>query len=250
MASDKLQKILEMSKNMDKNGSKVKQAQPGRAINTPRTLNEEIRKADKTIANIDAMYNSPYVPTQEEKEAWNTERGREELTEMADQGTFMKKLSQSKLPSAIIESMRKNPCNYDTRLVDKVMGPENELFKKLNEAYGKEKEEPVRGVKALQQINEQLDKRDNEKASDTQIRENYHQGISNEGYIDLSVLEQIMERVIDKKLGTLNESAQRTSSSIKTMRLTENGTFRFVDTEGNVYECQMKYLGKRKKNHK
>ena len=46
----------------------------------------------------------------------------------------------------------------------------------------------------------------------------------------------------------LNESISRKLlSQIRSMSITESGNFRFLDGEDNVYECQMKYIGKRKK---
>lgn len=247
MASEKLQKILAMSQNMDKKGNKPSSV-PKRAMKSPTSLHEQINTANATIANIDAMYNSPYVPTQEEKESWNCERGRDELNEMADQSVFMEKLKQSKLPAAIIESMRQNPCNLDVSVANTMMGPENALFKKLNEAYAKDKEEPVRGVKAIQQINEQLETRDRQISEETaQVSEDVIRN-SNTSNIDLTLLEQVIERVIDKKLNMLNESISRKlPSQIRSMSITESGNFRFLDGENNVYECQMKYIGKRKK---
>lgn len=248
MANEKLQKILAMSKNIDKKASKL-QSQPTqrRVLKTPKLLNEQIASADKAVANIDAMYNAPYIPTQEEKEAWNSERGREELTEMSNSSIFNEKLKHSKLPSAILESMRQNPCNLDPTIVNTMMGSENILFKKLNEAYGKGKEEPVRGVKAVQQINEQLEIRDKEKNVEyNDIPYDSRQTCKlNEGLE--SMIEAVVERVIDRKLSSLNESVSKHNSTIKSMSLTESGNFRFLDSEDNVYECSMKYLGKRKK---
>lgn len=248
MANEKLQKILAMSKNMDKKASKL-QSQPiqRRGFKTPKSLNEQIASADKAVANIDAMYNTPYIPTQEEKEAWNPERGREELTEMANSSIFNEKLKHSKLPSAILESMRQNPCNFDPTIVNTMMGPENILFKKLNEAYGKGKEETVRGVKAVQQINEQLEIRDKEKNVESdEIPYDSRKTVKlNEGLE--SMIEAVVERVIDRKLSSLNESVSMPNPTIKSMSLTESGNFRFLDSEDNVYECSMKYLGKRKK---
>lgn len=248
MANEKLQKILAMSKNMDKKASKL-QTQPTQrsVLKTPTSLNEQIANADKAVANIDAMYNSPYIPSKEEKEAWNTEKGREELTEMANSAIFNEKLKHSRLPSAILESMRQNPCNLDATIVNKMLGPENELFKKLNEAYGKEKEEPVRGVKAVQQINEQLEIRDKDKNVEFEEipYDPQRTGKLNEGLE--SIIEAVVERVIDRKLNSLNESISRHNPTIKSMSLTESGNFRFLDSEDNVYECSMKYIGKRKK---
>lgn len=240
MASDKLQKILAMSKNMDKKTTKVNQT-PMRPMKQALSLNEQISSADKAISSIDQMYNAPYVPTQEEKEKWNTEKGRAELTEMADNNVFMEKLSQSKLPRAIIESMRQNPCNLDPTIVNQVMGKENEFFKKLNEAYAKEKEEPVSGVQAAMRITEQLETRDKQQNAEVEFP-NDENKISSE--LDAETLEAIISRVIDKKLGNISNA---NGAPLKTMAITQNGTFRFLDAEDNVYECQMKFIGKRKK---
>lgn len=248
MASEKLQRILEMSKNMDKKGGESKRSTPApRQIKREVPLSERLNNADKAIANIDAMYNAPYVPSQEEIDAWNPERGREQLAEMADKNKFLDKLSKSKLPAAIIESMRNNPCNYDESTFNSIMGPENTLFKKLNETFGKGKEEPVRGVKAIQQINEQLKTRDKQVLEETRTLPNANSEQTNVEGINLEMLEQVIERVIDRKLGMINESINRApQSTIRSMALTESGSFKFLDTEGNVYECTMKYLGKRK----
>lgn len=239
MANDKLQKILAMSKNMDKKGSKVSQA-PMRPMKQAMSLSEQISNADKTISSIDQMYNSPYIPTKEEKEKWNTEKGRAELTEMADNNVFMQKLNQSKLPKAIVESMRQNPCNLDPTIVNQVMGKENEFFKKLNEAYAKEQEAPVSGVQAAMRITEQLETRDKQQNTED---ENPSED-SKMSTLDTETLEAVISRVIDKKLANLSNQG---GTTLKTMVLTQNGTFRFLDTEDNVYECQLKFIGKRKK---
>ena len=239
MASDKLQKILAMSKNMDKKTSKVNQA-PMRPMKQAMSLNEQISSADKAISSIDQMYNAPYIPTKEEKEKWNTEKGRAELTEMADNNVFMQKLSQSKLPKAIVESMRQNPCNLDPTIVNQVMGKENEFFKKLNEAYAKEKEAPVSGVQAAMRITEQLETRDKQQNVDDE----YSSEDNKTSTLDTETLEAVISRVIDKKLANFSNL---NGAALKTMALTQNGTFRFLDTEDNVYECQLKFIGKRKK---
>lgn len=239
MANDKLQKILAMSKNMDKKGSKVSQA-PMRPMKQAMSLSEQISNADKTISSIDQMYNSPYIPTKEEKEKWNTEKGRAELTEMADNNVFMQKLNQSKLPKAIVESMRQNPCNLDPTIVNQVMGKENEFFKKLNEAYAKEQEAPVSGVQAAMRITEQLETRDKQQNTEDETPSED----SKMSTLDTETLEAVISRVIDKKLANLSNQG---GTTLKTMVLTQNGTFRFLDTEDNVYECQLKFIGKRKK---
>lgn len=240
MASEKLQKILAMSKNIDKKAGKPTQA-PIRQLKQPLSLNEQIATADKTISSIDQMYNAPYVPTQEEKERWNTEKGRAELTEMADNNVFMEKLKHSHLPTAILESMKQNPCNLDPTIVNHVMGKENEFFKKLNEAYANDKKEPVSGVQAAMRINEQLETRDKQSSeANKPIVDEKPTEIA-----DNATIEAVVDKLLDKKIEAIVEAVR--GSQIKTMTLTQNGTFKFLDSEDNVYECQMKYLGKRKK---
>lgn len=248
MASDKLQKILSMSKNIDKQSKKINQANP-KQLHRPISIAEQVSKADRTISSIDAMFNSPYVPTKKEKETWNSERGRKALTDMADKTIFDQKLKASHLPSAILESIRQNPCNMDPTIVNNLMGPENEFFKKLNEVYGKEKEAPKRGIDAVQQINEQLKTRDTR--TDT-ILENETKSEAKETIKDISNIEEIIERVLDKKIVSLIKLLQHNSSSptIRSMSLNEGGSFKFLDTEDNVYECKLTFLGKRKKKQK
>lgn len=243
MASEELKKLLALSKNIDNKGKSSSQ-QSQKATPKPILLENQVQRADKTIANIDAMFNAPYIPTEQEKQTWNSERGRDELNAMADSKTFMEKLNKSHLPAAILESMRKNPCNYSTDMISSNMGAENAFFKKLNEAYNKEKEPPISGIEAVQRINEQLISQDKQpKENSVETKENTIQSS-----IDVSSIEKIIENVLTQKLSSLVNAIQSTNSaSIKTMAITEGGTFRFLDSEDNVYECQMKYIGKRKK---
>lgn len=245
MASEELKKLLALSKNIDKMGKSSAQ-QSQKAAKKPILLENQIQSANKAVANIDAMFNAPYVPTEQEKQTWNSERGRDELNEMANNKTFMEKLNKSHLPAAILESMRKNPCNYSTDMISSNMGAENAFFKKLNEAYNKEKEQPISGIEAAQHINEQLISQDKQPKENSAAVENNESAVLSN--IDASSIEKIVENVLDKKLSSLVNALQSTnSSSIKTMAITEGGTFRFLDSEDNVYECQMKYIGKRKK---
>lgn len=243
MASDKLQRILEMSKNMDKKGKKGDNI-PKTPIKPSISLTEQINSANKQISNIDKIYNAPYIPTKQEKETWNRERGREELTEISDNSVFMEKLNKSHLPKAILESMRKNPCNYTPDMINKAMGPENEFFKKLNEKFGKGDNTPKSGVEAVQKINEQLEAKDKKDNTENASNNNGIDGFS----INDNELKKVIEEIFDKKINELKNTIQNGDvSNIRTMAITDGGSFRFLDSEDNVYECQMKYLGKRKK---
>lgn len=249
MANEKLQKILSMSKTMDKKGASLSKAPM--AMPKQVSLQEQISKANASITAIDSEFSKPYIPTQDEMSSWNPERGRVEISELANNETFYAKLNQSKLPKAIIESMRNNPCNFEPTMVNEVMGPENAFYKKLNEAYNKGKEESVKGVKAIHKINEQLsviDKNSEEEKAQQELMDKEKQSPM-VGGIDYSLIKTIVEEAIEKKLESFGLNNLQ-ENGIKTMAITSNGTFKFLDSEDNIYECEMRFVGKRKTNKK
>ena len=60
------------------------------------------------------------------------------------------------------------------------------------------------------------------------------------GVIDYSLIKQIVEECIDRKLKTMNES------TLKGVKLKE-GKISLVDNSGNVYQAVLEYKGKAKK---
>lgn len=139
-------------------------------------------------------------------------------------------LSHCKLPSAIIESIKQNP------LTDISEDPQMDNFTRtLGESMG---------IKQSANIIEKLEKKDNNNnITETKVVN------SN---VDYGMIKMIIENVIDEKLQKIQENKMlnensTTQSNIKTVQF---GTdkFLFLDSDDNVYECVMKYKGKRKKH--
>ena len=107
------------------------------------------------------------------------------------------------------------------------------------------------GIKAAANILERVEKRDEE--ARTKIAEQIIQPKpSGNTNVDYELIKTIVESTIDKKMSeiksTLNESVQRTQSYVPSMKIMNfKDNFYFVDNDDNVFECVMKYKGKRKK---
>lgn len=144
--------------------------------------------------------------------------------------------SNSKLPSAILESIRKNPLNINTDDIKMNSFTEKlsatvpsiqrslEIQKKLNEdtAYNKQKA--------------------------TISNEKKYNGI------DYEMIKLIIENAIKKEFSSFNkttleesETRNMNASSIKAIKITEGGKFILLDNDNNLYECSLKYIGKNKK---
>ena len=75
---------------------------------------------------------------------------------------------------------------------------------------------------------------------------------NNNASIDYELIKTIVESAIDKRLSeiktTLNESSVRQQTYVPSMKMMNfKDKFYFVDNDDNVFECEMKYKGKRKK---
>lgn len=142
------------------------------------------------------------------------------------QGGLPSDLSNCKLPQSIIESIINNPLNGLSANTEMDNFTEN-----LSESLG---------IKQSANIIEQLDKLDNiEKTQQFQ-----------ETNIDYELIKSIIENVVDKKLSSmqqtlLTEHKSYQQNNVKTMVFGDK--FLFCDSDDNVYECEMKYKGKRKK---
>ena len=66
---------------------------------------------------------------------------------------------------------------------------------------------------------------------------------SNTGIIDYKLLKEIIEEIIDDKLAEMN-------NELKGIKITEDGTFLVWGNDDDIYECTMKYKGKKKKKKK
>lgn len=144
--------------------------------------------------------------------------------------------SNSKLPSAILESIRKNPLNIDTDDIKM-----NSFTEKLSAT--------VPSIQRSLEIQKKLNEDDTyNKQKTTNVNEKKYNGI------DYEMIKLIVENAIKKEFSsfnktTLEEGAPHTinTSSIKVLKITEGGKFIVLDNDSNLYECSLRYIGKNKK---
>jgi hypothetical protein len=144
--------------------------------------------------------------------------------------------SHSKLPRQIIESIAANPL--DMTVVDPKMDAFTEKLKQtLPNSFNRSYE-----------IQEKLEKQDRQELNEVQGNNNTTPASVN---VDYELIKTIVESVVDKKInelkkGMVNENlSYGSNSSLKAMKLGEK--FLFLDSDNNIFECQMKYIGKNKK---
>lgn len=155
---------------------------------------------------------------------------------MIQAGIPKDKLKNSKLPSAIKEAIANNP------LIVSSTDPKMDAFTAKLAA--------VQGVQKAASIMNQLDEEDKEKenARKVALNENIQRGSVTIDYeLIKSIVENAVKSLKDEIKNELNESVshnQQNDASLKVMKMANK--FLFLDSEDNIYECQMVYKGKNK----
>ena len=143
--------------------------------------------------------------------------------------------SNSRIPQSIIRSILDNPLDMPS--VDPKMDAFTERLKeKLPEGLGRSYEIQSK----LEKQDKQIINENSPKSSESSTRQ----------AIDYEMIKLIIENAIEKKMETLKnsllvENKQTNDASLKAMKL--GNKFLFLDSDNNVFECQMKYIGKNKK---
>ena len=198
------------------------------------------QELDKLIENYDQQVYGPILNSpQTEEEKYDATREMEKLKEIdAHGGRTAVNLEGRNIPRGIVESIINNPL--DLKPIDPRMDALEEKLK-----------DNMPGIKAAANILERVEKRDEEaRAKITeQIIQPKPNGSAN---IDYDLIKTLIENTIDNKLSeinnTLNESVGRQQMYVPTMKMLNfKDKFYFVDNDDNVFECEMKYKGKRKK---
>jgi hypothetical protein len=197
---------------------------------------------DRLIENYDRQVYGPSpepILKENETEKYDATREMERLKEIeAHGGRGAVNLEGRNIPRGIVESIINNPL--DLKPIDPRMDALEEKLK-----------DNMPGIKAAANILERVEKRDEEaRAKITeQIIQSKPNGSAN---IDYDLIKTLIENTIDDKLSeinnTLHESVGRQQMYVPTMKMLNfKDKFYFVDNDDNVFECEMKYKGKRKK---
>lgn len=183
----------------------------------------------ENVAPQTAQMQQPQYTFNNPKEQIKPYNAKEDLKRL--QSGLPKDLSGCKLPQSIIESIVNNP------LTDLSADVQMDSFTEtLGESLG---------LQQSANIIEKLAEREKK------VTENIQTVQTTTTNVDYEMIKMIVENVIDNKLASLQQSLLNENrihnnlSSVKTMHFGEK--FMFCDSDDNVYECEMKYKGKRKK---
>ena len=227
MASD-IERMLEINSRIESGNKSVPLNKAHKAPNQ--------QVLDKLVENIDKQVYGPVaqpILKEGEQKPYDPREEMKMLKEIeANGGRKAVNLEGRNIPRGIVESILNNPLDMpiDNSDMDDL---ENRLMGNMPD------------IKAAANILERVDKQDKEARA--KINENIIPKQNGNVNIDYDMLRNIIEECIDNKLSQINESMSRQSyvPSMKMMNFKDN--FYFVDNDDNVFECVMKYKGKRKK---
>ena len=235
MAQNSIEKMLEISTRIEKgNTTSTKGAVKGHKVANQQDLDRLIESYDQQV------YGASVEPVlkQNETPKYDARKEMEKLKEIeAHGGRGAVNLEGRNIPRGIIESILNNPL--DLKPIDPRM---NALEEKLKDN--------MPGIKAATNILEKVEKQDKEAKAKLREQLQPKQTIANN--IDYELIKVTIEESIDKKLEslkqTINEANNHQQTYIPSMKyLSFKDKFYFVDNDDNVFECIMKYKGKRKK---
>lgn len=159
----------------------------------------------------------------------------EEEMKRIQQGFNSVDLSNCKLPNIIKESIMNQP------LISTSVDPKMDSF---TEALAKK----IPGAQKVTSIINQLEEEDKKK--NVTINESIQHGTAQQIDYDLikNIVNECVKSLKNELKNELNESIYRNRSndtSVKVMKMTDK--FLFLDSDDNIFECQMIYKGKKKK---
>ena len=235
MAQNSIEKMLEINARIEKgNVTSTKGAVKGHKVANQQDLDRLIESYDKQVYGA----STEPVLKQDEQPKYDARKEMEKLKEIeAHGGRGAVNLEGRNIPRGILESILNNPL--DLKPIDPRMDALEEKLK-----------DNMSGIKAAANILERVEKQDKEAKDKLKEQLQPKQTISNN--IDYELIKTLFENVIDKKLEdikqTINESNSHQQTYIPSMKyLSFKDNFYFVDNDDNVFECIMKYKGKRKK---
>ena len=230
MANDNLKNFLALANKADeiaKNNTTV-HTTPKKVLSETNYINRN--NFDDKINELNEMVFGKYQKPKGEYSAEDEmERIKTRMTENVGNG---------KISNPILQEVFNNPYDMDIDMILNDKNPKrSQLEEKLSKKFG--------GIEQAKEINRTLEETDKQK-----INEKKQNVVENNTVaIDYSVIENIIERVIENKLNNLqiNKNSLNESKGKSSPMIIIGENFTFVDTDGNMYKCEdMKYIGKMK----
>lgn len=231
MNGNSIERMLEINNKIEK----------GNVTSTPKSNPKVARTQQELDRLIESYDNMAYGPSQDlnnDTEKYDPQKEMEYLKEVSERGgRGSVNLEGRNIPKGIVESILNNPL--DLKPIDPKM-----------DAFEERLKNKMSGIKAAANIFERVQKKDEE--AKAKLIEQVAPMHNNNASIDYELIKTIVESAIDKRLSeiktTLNESSVRQQTYVPSMKMMNfKDKFYFVDNDDNVFECEMKYKGKRKK---
>lgn len=233
MANNSIERMLELNNKIEKGNVSATKPTSGHKVTNQRDLDKLIESFDQQVYGASA---EP-IMMNENKKKYDPRAEMEHIKEIVENGgRGSVNLEGRNIPRSIVESILNNPLDMpppsDPRM--------DALTKKL---AGK-------GLKAAVDVFNKVEK--NEQEAKAKLNEQLSPSGSAVNNINYDELKSLIENCIDNKLNeiksTLNESVSSRNTYVPSMKyLSFKDNFYFVDNDDNVFECVMKYKGKRKR---
>lgn len=234
MSNTSIERMLELNTRIEKGITESKpKMNGGKSVASQRDLDSLIEDFDRQVYG-----QTPIMQNEQKTEKYSAQKEMERLKEIDEHGgRAAVNLEGRNIPRDIVESILNNPL--DLKPIDPKM---DELEERL--------QGNMPGIKAAANILERVEKKAQEDRA--KINEQLLPSQQNVSNIDYELIKTIIESTIDSKLSsikeTLNESAQNHQQYVPSMKMLNfKDNFYFIDNDDNVFVCEMKYKGKRKK---
>lgn len=235
MASNSIERMLELNNMIEKGNATPSKTASSHRVTSQRDLDKLIESFDEQVYGSSA---EPVLINENKKKEYDPRAEMEHLKEIAENGgRGSVNLEGRHIPKSIVESILNNPLDMkplsDPRmdaLTEKIAG---------------------KGIKAAVDVFNEVEKK--EKEARIKLNEQLSPRSSSTNNIDYNEIKSLIESCIDNKLNeiknALNESVSSRNAYVPSMKyLSFKDNFYFVDNDDNVFECVMKYKGKRKRN--
>ena len=214
----------------DKTSVESRRVSPGSvpAFNNQSMLHEEqIRKFD------DMVYGKPV----DDGKQYDAKKEMEKMTGALSSA----QITKSGLPESIKRSIMAQPLTLSPIEDPNMTALEERLQRTMP------------GIQKSMKILSDLDQYDLEQKEKTMAESKPRNDAATTSAIDYALIKTIVESVVDEKLNgmrqMLNESTGHGTPSLSVMNI-RNDKFLFLDSDDNIFECQMVYKGKNKAKRK
>ena len=249
MAGLDLDKIIETSERLDQQMNRPPRQQ-GHAMRSSSV-------GSVSIDELDQITSRPIIAANmQETKTYNAKNEIEKINEVrASGGLSVENARNCGLPPAVLESIIKNPCMLDPTLAER-NSPGSVMAERLRESGGPSGNNAFDKMKSLMVRQDEKDIREAEVASNRFNSKGTTQNVNEvtqpyAAAIDYGMIKMIIESVVKEQLQNVKESLlteshvnTKNNSPLSFLRITEKG-IHLVDSKDNVYECSLRYVGRR-----